>query len=145
MRLRRDKGLEQPVGNFWRDARTGIGDADLNHAIFDQIGRYSQLPPPAPLHGLDRVSGQIDDDLLNLDLVHRHFGQPRVAAQLNIDVAFLGADQRERARLLDDLSEILGARLALVFSNEIAQPLNDLRRPRDLLQGVVDDVCSSFE
>ena len=49
----------------------------------------------------------------------------------------LDADQRERARLLDELLDVLDAPLAFAAGDEIAQPADDLAGAQRLLGGLV--------
>jgi hypothetical protein len=145
LRLGRDEWLEQPYGDLGRDARAGVGDADRNHPVGVALGGERQLPPSAALRGFDALRNQVDNDLLQLDAVDQRLGQLRGDLQLDPDVAVLDPDQGERARLLDQLGDRFAAPIALAFSDEIAQPANDLRRPHNLGRGAVEDAARPLD
>ena len=88
------------------------------------------------------VAYQIQQHLLNLNLLHKHRPHPRIEAEDRFDTLLLGAHQRERACLLDQLVDVLGPLLGLAARHELAQAADDLsgaqRLLRGLAQGVVD-------
>ena len=81
------------------------------------------------LHGLDRVAHQVEQDLLDLHLVDQHQVDLRVEVEADAHAMLLGADQGQRAGLLDQLRQALDPPLGLAAGDELAQPADDLRRP----------------
>ena len=73
-------------------------------------------------HRFDRVSDQVDNDLLYLDLVDHHFRKLRSDAQLDFDPDVPDADQRERARLPYQLINWLHPLLTFILCDKITQP-----------------------
>ena len=97
-------------------------------------------------HRLDGVAHQIEQDLLNLHLVGEHEIQPRRKREAHPHAPVLGADQRQRACLLDQLFYVLDAPLALAVGDEIAQPADDLAGAQRLIgrlvHGVANKACA---
>ena len=92
-------------------------------------------------HRLDGVAHQVEQHLLDLDLVGEHEVGARIELEAHADAVLLGADQRQRARLLDQLGEALDAPLALAAADEIAQAADDLAGAQRLLGGLVERVA----
>jgi hypothetical protein len=69
MRLRRCKFLEKPVPDGLRKARASVRHIRSDHVSVEEAGRHGHLPSVSVLHGLDRVSFQIDDHLLDLNFI----------------------------------------------------------------------------
>src|SRR5215213_2032785 len=71
-RLGGDEGLKELRGNLRRDARSAIGNR-----YFDKTGTLRscydhQFAPIRPIHRFNRISDQIEQDLLDLYSVHQH-------------------------------------------------------------------------
>ena len=103
------------VTNGWKswavisgaDAGTGIGDGDFDHVVGRRRGRDDKFAALGILHRLDGIAHQIEQDLLNLHLVGQHEVDARIELEAHAHAFVLGADQRERARLLDELLDAL--------------------------------------
>ena len=81
-------------------------------------GLDRQLAPRAAFHRLDGVADEIDQHLLDLNLVDQHVAAGSAPMRKRtVDAALLGADQRERARLLDQLEDVLGVAARLRLSS----------------------------
>src|SRR5262249_37216648 len=63
------KGLEELRHQFRRDPGAGVGHADGNHVVVAGCGGDDEFASLRRRHGLDRISQQIEQHLLNLDLV----------------------------------------------------------------------------
>ena len=60
-----------------------------------------QLTPPAPLHSLDGIPHEVDENLLDLDPVGEHVRGARLKLQLHMNVECASPRHGERAGLLD--------------------------------------------
>ena len=90
---------------------------------------------------LDGVAHQVEQHLLDLHLVGQHQVAARIELEADPDAVLLGADQRQRARLLDQLGEALDPPLALAAAHEIAQAADDLAGAQRLLGGLVERIA----
>ena len=115
-----------------RDSRSSIGDVDLDHPAVRRR-RYDEFAVLGLLHRFDGVAHEVEQNLLNLHLVGEHKLDRRIEGKAHAHAAVLGADQGKRARLLDELLDVLDPPLAFAARNEIPQPANDLARPQRLL------------
>src|SRR5690349_10080658 len=70
--LRGDKGLKELRCNIRSNARAGISDADGYHPGAISHGRYHQVPGWGVMHRLDRITDQIEKDLLYLHLIGKN-------------------------------------------------------------------------
>src|SRR5215471_5791072 len=66
-----DKGLEELRRQFRRDPGSRVGHADGDHVVLADCGGDDELASLRRLHGLDGVSQQIEQNLLNLHLVDK--------------------------------------------------------------------------
>jgi hypothetical protein len=64
-----DKWLKQLGSNLIYESRTRVSNADLHHPALGKAGRNHKLAPWLVLHGVDTVTQQIEQNLLNLNLV----------------------------------------------------------------------------
>ena len=110
MGLGGDERLKQLTCHVRRDPGSGVGDADRDHPVAGRPGRHDQLSLVAALHRLDRVSNEIEQNLLDLNLVGKHEIDRRIELEPHTDAPVLGADQRERACFLDKLVDALDRR-----------------------------------
>ncbi len=79
-----------------------------------------QLLAIAAMHGLDRIADEVEQNLLDLHLLDQHHVGVAREAEQGLDPLLLGADEGERARLLDQLADVLGTPLGLAAGNELA-------------------------
>src|SRR5262245_14095525 len=139
--LGRDKGLKELRCHFRRYSRSGIGHADGDHAIFGGGCGNQQITLLAVLHGIDRISYQIQQDLLNLHLVSQYKIDRWIELKLYSHALILGSDQRQRACLLDQLLDALNAPLAFATRHEIPQPPDDLPGADRLISRLIDRIA----
>src|SRR5215467_12703659 len=66
-----DKGLEELRHQFLRDPGPGVGNADGDHVVVAGGGGNDELASLRRLHGLDGISEQVQQNLLNLHLVDK--------------------------------------------------------------------------
>ena len=124
------------------DAGAGVGDADLDHVVRQQAAVMHQARAGRTLgHRLDGVAHQVEQHLLDLHLVGQHQVGARIELEAHPHAVLLGADQRQRARLLDQLGEALDPPLGFAARDEIAQPADDLAGAQRLLGGLVQRVA----
>ena len=102
---------------------------------------HHQLLLRAPLHGFDGVADQIEENLLNLHLLHQHRARARIEAEDRFNTLLLGADKGQGARLLDQLVDVLGPLLGLAARHELAQAADDLAGAQRLLRGLGQSVA----
>ena len=100
----------------------GVGDADLDHVVVAPArSRSTSSRRSRLLHRFDGVAHQVEQHLLDLHLVGEHEVDARIELEAHAHAVLLGADQRQRARLLDELVDALDPPLALAARDEIAQ------------------------
>ncbi len=92
------------------------------------------------LHRLDRIAHQVQHHLLNLDLVDEHESGAAIEAKRDAHAGFLDPDQRQRARLLDQLREAFDVPLGIAAGHELAHPADDLARAQSLVGRAFDGV-----
>ena len=140
--LGRLERLEQPVGDFGRYSATRIGDAHLDHAVaVSTRGLDRQQAPRRVLHRLDGVADEIEQDLLHLDAVGEHRGRARIEIEGHMHTLLLGADQGERACLLDELGQALDPVFGIAARHEAAQMPDDVAGAQGLFGGLADAVA----
>src|SRR6266516_4465268 len=100
-----DEWLEQLRRDFLGNSRPGVGNADRDHVVIGRAGGNDQLAAMRCLHGVDRIAYQVDQDLLHLHPVGEHQARPRVEPKCDPHSLLLGADERQRARLLDEFGD----------------------------------------
>ena len=124
------------------DARAGVGDGDLDHVVGERACvETTSSRRSAVVHRLDGVADQVEQHLLDLDPVGEHQIGARIELEADPDAVLLGADQGQRARLLDQLGEALDPPLALAAADEIAQAADDLAGAQRLLGRLVERVA----
>ena len=96
----------------------------------------------AALHGFDRIADQVEENLLNLHLLHEDGARPRIEAENGFNTLLLGADKGQGAGFFDELIDALRPPLRLAARHEFAQAADDLacaqRLVRGLGQGIVN-------
>src|SRR5215510_9087222 len=140
MPLGGEERLEQLRSRLFRNAVSGVGHADGDHAVLAGSGGHDELAPGRLLHGLDRVAHEVEQHLLDLHLVGEHKLDRRIELELDAYAVILRADQGQGAGLLDQLAEILDAALGLAAGDEIAQPADDLPGAQRLFPRLVHRV-----
>src|ERR1700722_17172286 len=113
MSLGRDEGLKKLIGDLLGYAGSGISDSHFHHFIVRLRCGDRQLPTRRLLHRLDRVTQEVQDNLLDLNLVDQHKRDAGVERKVDADSGFLDPDESKRACLLDQLCEIFRQPLAL--------------------------------
>ena len=73
------------------------------------------------MHGLDGIPYQIQQHLLDLNLLDKDQAGAGIEAEHGLDPGFIGANERQRARLLDQLVDVLGPLLGLTAGDEFAE------------------------
>src|SRR6516162_388816 len=121
-----DERLEKLGGDLRRDAGSGVGDGDFDHVVGRQRGRDDEFATLGLLHRRDGITDQVEQHLLDLHFVGQHKIGARIELEAHAHALVLDADQRERARLLDELPHIFHPPLTLAPSDEIAQAADDL-------------------
>ena len=105
--------------------------------------RDYELAPFRFLHRLEGVPHQIEQDLLHLYLVREHEIDSGIEVKTHAHAAVLGPDQSERARLLDQLLDVLDSPFALAARDEVAQAADDLAGPQSLFGRLVHGVAQN--
>src|ERR1700730_11045112 len=122
----RDEWLEKPIGHLFRKSRPAVGHCDLYRFAVEQCRRHLELAPFARCHRLERVTHQIDEDLLDLNPVAKCPAVLRAEAKARSNTDRSGLGQRQAARLLDHCNNALYSSLRLTAADEVAQPTDDL-------------------
>src|SRR5579862_1134009 len=126
MNLGGDKWLEQLRADLRRYAASSIGDADLDHLVRFLRCRDDELAPIRLVHGLDSVTHQIEQHLLDLHLVGKHKIDTGIKLEAYTHAPVFRTDERESAGLLHKLFDVFHSPLALTAGDEVAQAANDL-------------------
>ena len=79
---------------------------------------------------------------MDLHLIGQYKVDARLQVEAHAHASVLGADQRQRACLLDQLLDVFDAALALATGNEIAQAADDLAGAQRLFGGLVHGVAN---
>ena len=95
-------------------------------------------------HRVDRIANEVEYDLLDLDLVGEHQIDLRIEVEPHAHTMFLGTDQRQRARFLDQLGQAFDAPFGLSARDEIPQAADNLARPQCLVGGAIDRLGDSL-
>ena len=101
--LGRHERLEQLLGDGRADAGARVCDADLDQLVGNRLGRDREFAPLRAGHGFEGVADQVQQNLLDLYPVRQHVGGCGIERESYAHAPFLGADERQRARLLDEL------------------------------------------
>src|SRR6516165_7349281 len=136
-----DKGLEELRHQFRRDPGPGVGDADGDHVVLTGRGGNDELASLRRLHGLDGVSQQIEQHLLNLHLVDEDGIDGRVEFKPDPNTLILGSDQRQGARFLNEPFDAFDPTLAVTPRHEFAQATDDLPRAQSLIARLVQGIA----
>src|SRR5437763_7101670 len=118
--LGRHERMKELRRNLRRDAGAAVGDTDFQQLAVMRAACDQHFAAFRLLHGLDGIANQVQQDLLYLHLVDQNKIMARIDLKSNPHAVLLGAHQRERARLLDQLLDALDAPLALAARDEIA-------------------------
>ena len=120
-------GIPGPVSNI---AISIMSSAALAlEAISSRCGRVG--------HGVECVSKQVDQNLLDLDPINQHLIVLRVEIEAKLDALFAGAGKPERARFFNQLGKAFNALLRFSARNEVAKTPNDLPGPQRLFGGTI--------
>ncbi len=136
-----DKGLEQLRHQLRRDSGPGIGHADEDHIVVAGCRGNNELASLRRLHGLDSISQQIQQHLLNLHLVDKDEIDGRVELKPETHTLILGSNQRQGAGLLNELLDAFHLTVAVAPSDEFAQATDDLSRAQSLIAGLVHGIA----
>ncbi len=137
-----DERLEQLRADLRRDAGPGIGNADLDHIVRRRRRGDDEFALSA--------SSSIASMALRIRLSRTCWiwtlsastkSTCGVEIEAHAHALVLGADQSQRACLLDQLLDVLDAPLALAARDEIAQAADDLARAQRLLGRLVHGVA----
>jgi hypothetical protein len=69
-RLGREEGIEDARQDIRRDARAFVGEGDLHLAVAPPARRDREGPPP--VHRLERIAGEAEEDLAELAFIGEH-------------------------------------------------------------------------
>src|SRR5499427_4272439 len=136
-----DEGLEELRHQFRRDPGAGVGHADGDHIVVADGGGNDELASLRRLHGLDRISQQIEQHLLNLHLVDEDGVDGRVELKPDPNTLILGSDQRQGARFLNEPFDAFDPTLAVAPRHEFAQATDDLPRAQSLIARLVQGIA----
>src|SRR5215475_358674 len=136
-----DKGLEELRHQFRRDPGSRVGHADGDHIVVAGGGGNDELASLRRLHGLDRISQQIEQHLLNLHLVDEDEIDGRVELKPHTNALIFGSDQRQGARFLDEPFDAFHPTLAVTPRHEFAQASDDLPRAQSLIARLVHGIA----
>src|SRR5260221_2659761 len=136
-----DKGLEELRHQFRRDPGAGVGHADGDHIVVAGCGGNDEFASLRRLHGLDRISQQVEQHLLNLHLVDKDEIDGRVELKPDTNALILGSDQRQGARFLNEPFDAFHPTLAIAPSHEFAQATDDLTCAPSLITRLVHGIA----
>src|SRR5215831_10414343 len=128
-----DEGLEQVRGHFGRQARPGIGDADLRKV---PGGGGCDLEPALARrldHDFDGVANEVDQHLLDLNAVGEHQVGLGIEPEGDGNAPLARAHQRQRAGVLDQPGQAFDPPVALAAGHELAQAADDMAGAHRLL------------
>ncbi len=106
--LAADEGLEQPLGNGLRDARSIVDDRNQRHRVAVGPDRNLKSRIGNICKSLDRVSRQVMDDLLDLHLVDNSHDRLLILIHGDLVRQNDGADQSEGGGLADQFAQVFG-------------------------------------
>src|SRR6516162_2371440 len=136
-----DKGLEELRHQFRRDPGPGVGHADRDHIVVAGCRGNNELASLRRRHGLDRISQQVEQHLLNLHLVDEDQVDGRVKLKPDTNALILGSDQRQGAGLLNEFPDAFHPTLAVAPPHEFAQATDDLSRAQSLIARLVHGIA----
>ena len=131
------KGLKSCDAISGRNPVARVGNINSDHPVFSGTGRDDQLAAFGGLHGLKRVSQQIEQHLLNLDLVDKNKVDGRIKLQAHPNRLIFRGNEGERGGFLHQLFDALDPLFSFSARNEVAQAVNDLAGPNSLLGSFV--------
>ena len=121
--LGRDEGLEKLCRDLRRETAAGVGDAYFHGAVVVRACSDLEFTALAGLdHDLDGIADQVDQNLLDLDAVRQNRVGIGSEPEGYGDTVLPGADQGQRAGVLDQLGQALGAAVAVATGHELTQP-----------------------
>ena len=113
-----DERLKELRSDLRRDARSAIGHRYFDKSRLRSRCRSTSSRRSGLIHRFDRVPDQIEQDLLDLHLVRQHEIGGRVDLKRDAHALLLGAHQRERAGLLDQLLQAFHAALGFAAATK---------------------------
>src|SRR5260370_32062985 len=122
--LGREIWKEESLAHLVGEAGAGVGDGELDHAVFEQEGAEAKLAEEALLHGLGGVVDEVAEGALEGLGVGEDEGQ--IGGEFAGDVDVLQTAGEESERVLDDGVEVgragagggeLGERSELVYES----------------------------
>ena len=100
-------GEEEALAHLVGEAGAGVGDGELDHAVFEQAGGDAELAEEALLHGFGGVVDEVAEGALEGFGVGQD--EREVGAKLADDADVLHAAGEEGERVFDDGVEVGGA------------------------------------
>src|SRR5215471_15971999 len=140
-----DKGLEELRHQLRRDPGPRVGNADGDHVVVAGGGGNNKLASLRGLHGLDGISEQVQQNLLNLHLVDKDEIDGGVELKPHTNALILGSDQRQGACFLDELLDAFDPTLAVAAPHEFAQATDDLSRAQSLIARLVHGIAQQAQ
>src|SRR5262252_6012563 len=140
-----DKGLEELRHQFRHDPGSRVGHADGDHVVLAGGGGNNELASLRRLHGLDGISEQVQQNLLNLHLVDKDEIDSGVELKPHTYPLILGSDQRQGACFLDELLDAFDPTLAVAPPHEFAQATDDLSRAQSLIARFVHGISQQAQ
>src|SRR6516225_4320226 len=108
-----DKGLEELRHQFRRDPGPGVGHADRAHIVVAGCRGDTELASLRRRRGRDRISQQVQQNLLDLHLVDEDEIDGGIELKPDTNALILGSDQRQGAGLLNELLDAFDPTLAV--------------------------------
>src|SRR5262249_56218886 len=103
-----------------------------DHVVVAGGGRNNELAFLRRLHGLDGISEQVQQNLLNLHLVDKDEIDGGVELKPHTNALILGSDQRQGARFLNELLDAFDPTLAVPPPPQFPHPPPPLPPPHTL-------------
>ncbi len=126
-----DERLEEPLGDFLRNTGPGVGHLHRDEAAVRR-GADRQFLALALAHRFAGVAHQVGEHLLDLHAISKNEIGAGVELEHDPNPLLARSDQRQRAGLLDQLSDVLARLLGLAAHDKLAQMPDDLTCPQRL-------------
>src|SRR3546814_3052635 len=110
------------------DTWARVRHSDADHPVFFLPCADPYLPLRRVCHRLDRITDQVDHNLLYLHLVDQYQRCASVEIEMGPNALLLRTDQSERCRLRDQVRQVLNGLLDFAACDKITQPPNDMSR-----------------
>ena len=126
--LGREKAVEETREMRWINPRAAVLDHEAHRFRARQNGPNKNVSAPGPRHGVDRVDGEVHNNLLKLGTVTDDPAKPRFQVERNGDIVGLELMPEEIHQLLDDIGERMRCWLQCSPASHGTDPVNDVGR-----------------